>query len=118
MDESMLAIVVTLNITLALICLGLMLRLLQLRESLRQCNAVLLRAEKKTHRALYRAPYYILHGQNGTQQLRQQIAGLGNVQQQIHRWAAVLGLLRLLGMRRSILIEGLRAHQTSGFKRK
>jgi hypothetical protein len=114
----MLAIVVTLNISLALACLGLVLLLIQLRDVLRQFNAVLLRAEKKTHRALYRAPYYILQGQNGTQQLRQQIAGLGSVQQQINRWSAAWGLLRLLGMRRSILVEGLRVQKTSGFKRK
>lgn len=114
----MFAIVVTLNISLALVCLGLVLLLLQLRAVLRRFNATLLSAEKKTHRALHRAPYYILQGQNGTQQLRQQIAGLGSVQQQINRWAAVLGLLRLLGMRRSLLVEGLLVNKTSGFKRK
>jgi hypothetical protein len=113
----MLAIVLTLNITLALACLGLALLLLQLRATLRQCNAAILRAEKKTHYALHRAPHYILLGQKGTGQLRQQLVSLGNVQQQINRWAALLSLLRLLGMRRSVLKRGLLTPKISGFQR-
>jgi hypothetical protein len=111
----MLAIVLTLNISLALACLGLTLLLLQLRGTLRQFSAAILRAEKKTHYALYRAPHYILLGQKGTEQLRQQLVSLGSVQQQINRWAALLSILRLLGMRRSLLTRGLLTPKTSGF---
>jgi hypothetical protein len=113
----MLTIVLVLNISLALACLGLALLLLQIREILRQFNAAILRAEKKTHRALHRAPYYILLGQQGTEQLRQQLVSLGSAQRQINRWAALLSLLRLLRMRRSILTKGLTIPKTSGFQR-
>jgi hypothetical protein len=114
----MLAIVLTLNISLALACVGLALLLLQLRSVLRRFNTAILRADKKTHRALYRAPYYILLGQNGTEQFRQQLAELGSLQQQLNRWTSVLDLLRLLGMRQSIATIGLPVPKTSGFKRK
>lgn len=113
----MLAIVLTLNISLGLACLGLALLLLQLRATLRQFNAAILRAERKTHYALHRAPHYILLGQQGTGHLRQQLVSLGNVQQQINRWAALLGLLRLLGMRRNVLKRGLSIPKISGFQR-
>jgi hypothetical protein len=113
----MLAIVLTLNISLALACLGLALLMFQIRGMLRQFNLAILKAEKKTHRALYRAPHYILLGQKGTEQLRQQLSGLGSLQQQINRWAALLSLLRLLGMRQSILKKALLAPKTSVFKR-
>jgi hypothetical protein len=113
----MLAIVLTLNISLAVACLGLALLLLQLRRILRQFNAALLKAEKKTHHALYRTPHYILLGQTGTEKLRQQLAGLGSLQQQINRWAALLSLLRLLGMRRSVLTRGPLTPKTTGFQR-
>jgi hypothetical protein len=43
----MLAIVLTLNISLALICLGLALLMLQLKEMLRRFNIAILNAEKK-----------------------------------------------------------------------
>jgi Tfp pilus assembly protein PilN len=113
----MFAIVLTLNISLGLACLGLALLLLRLRATLRQFNAAILRAEKKTHYALHRAPHYILQGQKGTGHLRQQLVSLGSVQQQINRWAALLDLLRLLGMRRSVLKSGLLTSKTSGFQR-
>jgi hypothetical protein len=113
----MLAIVLTLNISLALICLGLALLMLQLKEMLRRFNIAILNAEKKTHRALYSAPHYILIGQKGTDQLRQQLSGLRSLQQQINRWAALLSLLRLVGMRQSIVKKALLAPKTSVFKR-
>jgi hypothetical protein len=113
----MLVIVLTLNVSLALACLGLALLMLQLRGMLRQFNIAILKAEKKTHRALYRAPHYILLGQKGTEQLRQQLSSLGSLQQQVNRWTALLSLLRLLGLRRNVLKKALLAPKTSVFKR-
>jgi hypothetical protein len=58
-----------------------------------------------------------LLGQQGTEQLRQQLVSLESAQQQISRWATLLSILRLLGMHRSILTKGLITPKTSGFQR-
>jgi hypothetical protein len=114
MVETVLAI----NISLALSCLGLAVCLLRLRHSLHQMNDALVLAEKKTHRVLSRAPYYILLGKGGTARFRQQMTGLRLMQTQIDRWAAVLSLLRLVRMHQGKIgaLAG-RKSRKSGVKR-
>jgi hypothetical protein len=114
----MVEIVLAINISLALSCLGLAVCLLRLRNSLHRIDDALVLAEKKTHRVLSRAPYYILLGKGGTARFRQQMTGLRLVQAQIDRWAAVLSLLRLVGMHQGkISVLAGRKNRKSGFKR-
>jgi hypothetical protein len=95
----MIPIVVSLNIGLALFCLGVAWKLLQVRRKLRRVSKALTIAEQRTDRVLYNAPYYILKGQTGTEYLHRQLFGLGPLQQRLDRLFAIYDLLRV-GQRR------------------
>lgn len=90
----MLIAVISFNIALAALCLGIAWKLRQARRSLRRATRWLTQAERNTDRVLRRAPYYILLGQSGTQYGRSQLAGLSTLQQQIVRFTALLKLLQ------------------------
>jgi hypothetical protein len=87
------AIVIGFNVSLALFCLGLVWQLHQFKQKLRRASSALAIAEQKTHQTLDRAPYYILMGQGGTQQLRQSIADLDVLQRGLGNLSTLLGLL-------------------------
>ncbi|WP_404784013.1 hypothetical protein [Altericista sp. CCNU0014] len=91
--------VISFNIALAALCLGIAWKLRQAKRSLRRATRWLVNAERNTSRVLSRAPYHILLGQSGVQYGRGQIAGLGALQQQIARFAALLKLLQWMGRR-------------------
>jgi hypothetical protein len=92
----MVSIVVSLNIGLAFLCLGVAWKLLQIRRKLRQFTKALIIAEQRTDRVLYNAPYYILKGQTGIQSLHnKQLFGLGPLQQRLDRLSAIYNLLRV-----------------------
>jgi hypothetical protein len=95
----MLVIAVSLNIGLALFCLGVAWKLRQVRHKLRRVTKALIFAEQRTDRVLFNAPYYILKGQTGTEYLHRQLFGLGPLQQRLDRLSAIYGLLRV-GQRR------------------
>jgi hypothetical protein len=95
----MITIAISLNIGLALFCLGVAWKLLQVRRKLQRVTKALTIAEQRTDRVLYNAPYYILKGQTGTQYLHKQLFGLGPLQQRLDRLSAIYSLLRV-GQRR------------------
>ncbi len=90
----MLIAVISLNIALAALCLGIAWKLRQAKRALRRATRWLNHAERNTDRVLSRAPYYILLGQWGTHHSRKQITGLSTLQQQITRLAALFKLLQ------------------------
>jgi hypothetical protein len=84
----MLIIVLIANSILAILCLVAAWQMLRLRRYLAKVADVLTAAEQSTHRILHRAPEFILTGQWGTHQLRQQYQELQRLQQTL----AVLNL--------------------------
>jgi hypothetical protein len=97
----MITIAVSLNIGLALFCLGVAWKLLQFRRKLQRVTKALTLAEQRTDCVLHNAPYYILKGQTGTQYLHKQLFGLGPLQQRLDRLSVLYSLLRV-GQRRWI----------------
>lgn len=77
----MLILVLIANSTLAILCLVATWQMLRLRRYLAKVADALTVAEQSTHRVLHRAPEFILTGQWGTHQLRQQYQELQRLQQ-------------------------------------
>jgi hypothetical protein len=90
----MLIVVISFNIALATLCLGIVWKLRQARRALQRATRWLTHAEQNTDRVLSRAPYYILVGQSGVQYSRTQLTGLSTLQQQITRLVALFQLLK------------------------
>ncbi len=91
----MFLIAVSLNIGLALFCLGVAWKLVQFRRKLQRVTRALTIAEQRTDRVLHNAPYYILKGQTETQYLYKQLFGLEPLQQRLDRLSAIYSLLRV-----------------------
>lgn len=91
----MIKIAISLNIGLALFCLGVAWKLVQFRRQLQRVTRALTIAERRTDRVLFNAPYYIVKGQTGTEYLHGQLFGLGPLQQRLDRLTAIYSLLRV-----------------------
>jgi hypothetical protein len=91
----MITIAISLNIGLALFCLGVAWKLVQFKYKLQRVTRALTIAEQRTDRVLFNAPYYILKGQTGTESLHGQLFGLGPLQQRLDRLTAIYSLLRV-----------------------
>jgi hypothetical protein len=92
----MVAIVLSLNIGIAFLCLGIAWKLLQFRQKLQRVTHALIIAQRKTDQVLCNAPHYILMGQTGTAHLQKQLLGLGPAQQSLLRWFTMFTLIRSL----------------------
>jgi hypothetical protein len=90
----MLIMVITFNIALAVLCLGVARKLHQIKQSLKRATCWLTEAERNTHIILHSAPSSILLGQIGAQYGKKQLTGLSQLQQQFVRLAALLQLLQ------------------------
>ncbi len=90
----MLLIVITFNCGIALLCLWVAGYLRRLRRQLRRATYALIAAERHTHRVLSQAPSAIGRGQQGTYQLRRQLALLAHRWQQLYQLYALLSLLQ------------------------
>jgi hypothetical protein len=86
--------VITFNIALAVLCLGVARKLYRFTQSLKCATRWLTKAERNTHIILHSAPNSILLGQFGAQYGKKQLTGLGQLQQQFVRLAALLQLLQ------------------------
>jgi hypothetical protein len=81
-----LAIILILNLGLALLCLLMAVILWRLQRTLAKVNRFIIRAEQRTQRVLAKAPRKILAGQARTGNLRLQL-------QQLARYQQILDLL-------------------------
>lgn len=90
----MLIMVITFNIALAVLCLGVARKLHRMKQSLKRATCWLTQAERNTHIILHSAPSSILLGQIGAQYGKKQLIGLSQLQQQFVRLAALLQLLQ------------------------
>ena len=91
--------VITFNIALAVLCLGVARKLHQIKQSLKRATRWLTEAERNTHIILHSAPSSILLGQFGAQYGKKQLKGLSQLQQQFVRLAALLQLLQWITQR-------------------
>lgn len=114
LNPTMVTMVISLNIALAIFCLGAAWKLYQVRRTLRRVTRWLILAERNTDRVLYRAPYYILLGQSGIKYERGQMVRLGALKQQIVRVSALLKLLQWV---RQSQVQPLQGRLTSRTKR-
>jgi len=103
---AMFTAVISFNVALAILCLIVVWKLHQTQRALRRATRWLISAEQNTNQILYPAPYYILLGQSGVAQRQRQVAGLGAMQQQIVRFAALLKLLQWIYQRQSWSTQG------------
>jgi hypothetical protein len=90
----MVTMVITLNIALAILCLGIAWKLHQIKHSLRRATRWLIIAEHSTDQFLYEAPYSILLGQSGIKYGREKMDDLNALPQQIIRLLAFLKLFQ------------------------
>lgn len=90
----MLIMVITFNIALAVLCLGIVKKLHRIKQSLKRATRWLTEAERSTHIILHSAPSSILLGQFGAQYGKQQLTGFRQLQQQFVRLAALLQLIQ------------------------
>jgi hypothetical protein len=95
----MVIMVITLNIALATLCLGIALKLHRIQRALKRTTRWLTDAERNTDFALHSAPEFILLGQIGAQYSKRQMTGLNALQQQFVRLAALVQLLQWIGQR-------------------
>jgi hypothetical protein len=95
----MVVMVIALNIALAVLCLGVALKLHRFKCWLQRTTRWLIDAEQNTDVALRIAPNYILLGQFGAQYGKRQMTGLGTLQQQFVRLAALIQLLAWMSQR-------------------
>jgi hypothetical protein len=86
--------VITFNIALAVLCLGVAQKLHRIEQSLKRTTRWLTEAERNANAVLYGAPGSILLGQLGAQYGKKQLTGLRQLQQQFVRLAALLQLLQ------------------------
>ncbi len=93
--------VISLNIVLAILCLIAVWKLHQSKRALRRATRWLIDAEQNTDHILYPAPYYILLAHSGVAQRQRQVAGLGTIQKQLIRFAALLKLIQWIYQRQS-----------------
>jgi uncharacterized membrane protein len=98
--------VISLNIVLAILCLIAVWKLHQSKRALRRATRWLIDAEQKTNQILYPAPYYILLAHSGVAQRQRQAAGLGMIQQQFIRFAALLKLIQWIYQRQAWSAQG------------
>jgi hypothetical protein len=111
----MVIMVITLNIALASLCLGIVWKLRRIERSLKRTTRWLTNAERNTDLVLHSAPNYILLGQLGAQYGRKQMTGLGTMQQQIVHLAALLQLIQWMSQRQ---IRPIPRSLTSSIKRR
>ena len=98
--------VISFNIALAILCLIAVWKLHQIQRALRRATRWLINAEQNTNQVLYPAPYYILLAHSGVAQRQRQAAGLGTMQQQVLRFAALLKLIQWIYQRQAWSIQG------------
>ena len=98
--------VISLNIALAILCLIAVWKLHQSKRALRRATRWLINAEQNTDHILYPAPYYILLALSGVAQRQRQVAGLGTMQQQVTRVAALLKLIQWIYQRQAWSTQG------------
>lgn len=98
--------VISFNIALAILCLIAVWKLHQTQRALRRATRWLISAEQNSNQILYPAPYYVLLGQAGIAQRQRQVAGLGAMQQQVIRFAALLKLTQWIYQRQAWSIQG------------
>jgi hypothetical protein len=98
---SMVIMVIALNIALAVLCLGVAWKLHQFKRWLQRTTRWLIDAEQDTDFALRSAPDYILLGQFGAQYGKKQMTGLGTIQQQFVRWAALIQMVAWMSQRQT-----------------
>ncbi|MBE9227197.1 hypothetical protein IQ264_17355 [Phormidium sp. LEGE 05292] len=86
----MIAIVVTINILIALFNFYLAWRIWQIRRSIAGATRAILAADRNTYNVLHNAPKTIIIGQKGTKSLREQYQKL---EIQLEKLGQVLGIL-------------------------
>ncbi|MGB8701902.1 MAG: hypothetical protein WCD18_21005 [Thermosynechococcaceae cyanobacterium] len=103
----MVTIVVGLNISLALFCLGIAYKVNRWRRSLRRATDGLRVATQATDRVLSPAPKYIFMGQTGTEQLRHYIANSSVSQPHLTTlWSILELLLRVRSQHQWLTAQG------------
>jgi hypothetical protein len=92
----MLAVVVILNVLLAVYLLRLTLHVWRLRQKFSRAANALIVAEQRTHAVLHKAPQAILQGQVGSRELRERYQQLEQYYQRASQALAVLAMGRSL----------------------
>lgn len=80
------------NLVVSCVCLLTAWKLWQLRLTLARAASVLNAVERQTHRVLSPAPRYIMIGERGTHNLRNQLQRLDGQLQQLRRLLGILSL--------------------------
>lgn len=94
-------IVIALNLLISLLCLFVARLLWRLRQRLSRVADVLVRAERRTHAILHKAPHTIIKGQRGTSALRRRYRSLINQVRQVQQILTIVSLVLEVGHRAS-----------------
>ncbi len=97
----MVLFVIISNLVIGLICLLSAWQLVKLRRRVARASLVMDSVEHRIQRVLHPAPAYILRGQAGTQNLREQYQRLSCQLAQVQQVMGLLGLGRMLWLRQN-----------------
>ncbi len=92
-------IVIALNLLISLLCLFVAFRVWRLRQTLSRVADALVKAERKTHAILHKAPHSIIKGQRGTSTLQRRYRSLMNQVRQVQQILAIVSLVLGVGHR-------------------